>query len=568
LTPGYNLDVSGTAHITSNTLVDGSLGINCNTPSYPLDVSGKGHITGQLQLDGDAGSSGGTGCSVLLRASTINFQLGDGVLTKEAFLGISDALQQGALLWQLGTNSTNLYCNSDPAVVTFGRIKTEYPAMSFKHPGVNLNHIGINIANPSYPLDVSGTARITSNTLVGGALGINCNTPSYPLDVNGVANINSNINVAGTSFLNNTVYCGGGGIPSGVGNVIANFRTALGANRVQILDEYTFSSPPQGGKLFFNSGNIGIVLAASDLALMTASGGANRFVGINTYSPQYPLHVASSNTITLSASGWQINPTSSASNGNFGAGQAISIYATNSIWAGNNFICTSDERVKKNIIDASSSLAIISSIKLRSYDFRDPADTRHISHGVVAQEVQAVYPEAVHKSTGLVPTILQETMVITKNADGSLLLVLGAEHGLAVNDSVLLSLKPDLDASGVVILDVSGNPTFTGENFETPVLQIPSPTSFTVAAWSRYATDPTRPLMVVGKRVNDFLSVDEDVLGLLALGGIQELASTITVQDTTISSLQGNVASQASTIQSLSSMFSTLYGLNPSLATA
>jgi hypothetical protein len=155
-----------------------------------------------------------------------------------------------------------------------------------------------------------------------------------------------------------------------------------------------------------------------------------------------------------------------------------------------------------------------------------------------------VYPEGVHKSTGVIPNILQETLIITKHADGSLLLVLGAEHGLAVNDTVSLTLKPEMDASGNLLLDTSGNPIFTGKNFERKVLEVNSSMTFTVEAWPLYATEPTRKVMVVGKRVDDFLSVDQDVLGLIALGGVKELVSSFTT---------------------LTNRFSTLLGLNPSL---
>ena len=64
--------------------------------------------------------------------------------------------------------------------------------------------------------------------------------------------------------------------------------------------------------------------------------------------------------------------------------------------------------------------------------------------------------------------------------------------------------------------------------------------------------------MVVGKRVNDFLSVEEDVLGLLALGGIQELVSSYT----TLATVQQSTMTAYTT---LSNNFSTLLGLNPSL---
>jgi hypothetical protein len=243
------------------------------------------------------------------------------------------------------------------------------------------------------------------------------------------------------------------------------------------------------------------------------------------------------------------------------------------IWTNIGFISASDERIKKNIVDAPSSLAVLSSIKLRSFDYRDPADTRHITHGVIAQEVLAVYPESVTQHTDVIHDILQEVVVVTTCSDGNLLLVLPSNHGLAINDSVQLSLKPHVDASGCHVLDASGHPVCKGEVFETTVLSVNSPTTFTVAPWVKYEEDPLRPIMVVGKRVNDFLSVDKEALGLLAVGGVQELAAqqqTMQHQYQTLESqhqtLQSQYISTATAFVSLESKFSTLLGMNPGLS--
>jgi hypothetical protein len=170
--------------------------------------------------------------------------------------------------------------------------------------------------------------------------------------------------------------------------------------------------------------------------------------------------------------------------------------------------------------------------------------------------VQAVYPEAVTQHTEVVPSILEQATSITQNTDGTLLLVVPSAHGLTEHDSVQLSLKPDMDASGNLLLDASGNPTFKGDVFETPVLNVNSPTWFTVAAWPQYASKPSRPVMVVGKRVHDFLSVDEDVLGLLALGGIKEVMAEQEV-------MKQQHQSTMNACMTLANRFSTLLGLNP-----
>lgn len=57
------------------------------------------------------------------------------------------------------------------------------------------------------------------------------------------------------------------------------------------------------------------------------------------------------------------------------------------------FNTSSDERLKKNIVPASSATAKLNSISVRSYDWK--ADDSHVQHGMVAQELHAVLPEAV-----------------------------------------------------------------------------------------------------------------------------------------------------------------------------
>jgi hypothetical protein len=64
-------------------------------------------------------------------------------------------------------------------------------------------------------------------------------------------------------------------------------------------------------------------------------------------------------------------------------------------WNGTNIIygTPSDQRLKENIVDASSALPLIDSIRIRSFDFKE--NGKHIDFGVIAQELVSVVPEAV-----------------------------------------------------------------------------------------------------------------------------------------------------------------------------
>ena len=54
---------------------------------------------------------------------------------------------------------------------------------------------------------------------------------------------------------------------------------------------------------------------------------------------------------------------------------------------------TSDERLKENIVDASSALSKINSVKVRSFDWKETGN--HVDFGVIAQELISIAPECV-----------------------------------------------------------------------------------------------------------------------------------------------------------------------------
>jgi hypothetical protein len=58
---------------------------------------------------------------------------------------------------------------------------------------------------------------------------------------------------------------------------------------------------------------------------------------------------------------------------------------------------SSDERLKKNIVDSGSAIPLINSIKIRSYDWKETDS--HVDFGVIAQELNNVAPDAVSEGT-------------------------------------------------------------------------------------------------------------------------------------------------------------------------
>jgi len=79
--------------------------------------------------------------------------------------------------------------------------------------------------NPVYPLDVSGTGRVTSNMLVDNRLGIVNSSPAYELDVNGNANITNAL------YVSNYV-----GIGTSTPSYALDVASTIKGNRVYVTD--------------------------------------------------------------------------------------------------------------------------------------------------------------------------------------------------------------------------------------------------------------------------------------------------------------------------------------------
>lgn len=231
----------------------------------------------------------------------------------------------------------------------------------------------------------------------------------------------------------------------------------------------------------------------------------NGFVGIGTRAPAAPLDVEGYNNISGLTGYYFYNGFGSWNTINNGTVSTTikSQYFVNAY----GFSATSDRRIKDIIgqADTRKDLQTIEDLQVTDYRMKDRAVLGDKVHkGFIAQEVQAVIPEAVNQDRGFIPNIYARAERLQFDAGAKTLRVSMAKaHGLQVGDRVRL------------ITD--------GASLEQEVSEVSDEDTFVLAGVS---ADPKRAF-VYGKQVNDFLSVDYNRIFSTGISAIQELAKRV-----------------------------------------
>lgn len=172
------------------------------------------------------------------------------------------------------------------------------------------------------------------------------------------------------------------------------------------------------------------------------------------------------------------------------------------------YFVNSDTRIKKDLrlSEKSKDLNILNQLRVTDY--------RHIDHvaygtnsvkGLIAQEVERVFPEAVNTSSNFIPSIYGFSAK-TAFSSGRLSVSLPQKHELVVGDEVKLILK-DAGEKTAIVAAVDSENTF-------------------LINWDEAAAAPER-VFVYGKKVNDFHTVDYDRIFTLNVSATQELARKV-----------------------------------------
>jgi hypothetical protein len=346
-----------------------------------------------------------------------------------------------------------------------------------------------------------------------GYVGIGTNSPGGMLHLNESTGTQAGVGV-GTLILE---HQNNGGASSVVFRSKNNFSSDYGY--IQYQDDASVGGAGEQARLVIATQN-----DADDYVILQPTTGR---VGIGTMSPVVQLDVRGKTARTqtdfkngTTDSGDYSDKDHDSVNGTPSTGLDVTIRAEGYVES-LGAVYYSDRRIKEIVdrVEPARALSAIESLQPTNYRMIDRTNLgAETKTGLIAQEVQAVIPEAVSKRVDFVPDIYAHATTVVFNAgDSTATVTLSKPHGLVVGDVVRVYDDAGLKELGVV--SVSG------------------PVQFTVSG-----ANATSRLFVYGKRVNDFLAVDYDRVFVTGLAAIQELSAEVKEKDARIADLEQRLA--------------------------
>ena len=283
-----------------------------------------------------------------------------------------------------------------------------------------------------------GTSALSSNTSGGSNLAVGYTTLSG--NTTGIQNVAVGASVAtlNTTGSYNTAMGGSNNVSTFAAlrsNLTGDFNTAIGNSALQ-ANTASYNTAIGGYALQSNTtgtNNVALgyqTLNANTTAYNNTAVGYQALYGITIPSNNVALGFTAGSKLTTGYFGVYIGSTTQASSssaigeiviggsGITGKGTNTGFISPNSggVYQGNNsaaWSITSDQRLKKNIVDNTTGLSVINAIQVRNFEYRtaeevteleahSAIDIKGVQLGAIAQELQLILPECVKtESTGV-----------------------------------------------------------------------------------------------------------------------------------------------------------------------
>ena len=287
-----------------------------------------------------------------------------------------------------------------------------------------------------------------------------------------------------------------------------------------------------GQAFFWNQNNSGIEFGTNNTERMCITNGGN--VGIGTSSPGAPLHVAGY-VNQDSNSQWNFLKYGQNADGTWIAGNVSNNYG---LWVDNfihadAIVVSSDERVKKDIVDITDATALekIRLIKPKTFKYIDQIENGDsTNYGFIAQDVSTVLPNCVDKITKFIPNFFTNG-TITRNISSGILeftttknLIFNSLHDSNGNAFVDSSNNPSSDINGNKIFNIK----LISENnklIKVKTKSIINSNKFTIENNDYETTDiiTEGKYFLYGQEVDDYHNLNQDMIYTVCVAAVQEI---------------------------------------------
>lgn len=337
------------------------------------------------------------------------------------------------------------------------------------------------------------------NIIPNGNIGVNVFYPTYKLHIGGDVSVGEDVSIGGNAYpqAGRKLYFGNINGFNADEMTIYNYQNAFEQTDLRI----NIGNDNGDGQDRLQIGATQTPLT-SYIPYVTITNQGR--MGIGTTNPIAPLEVMGSTVVN--SGNFAFYALAACDNIGCTSGNTeVSILASNRIRA-LEFNAFSDKR-SKNIVslsDKKADVTTLSALEVTNYTHIDVANKGNaVKKGFIAQQVEAVFPEAVSKAPDFIPNVYAvATKVIYDAQNQQLQLTSPQKHDFVTGDIVRI---------------------ISDKIYEKPIEVIDNYT-FIIKNWQNI---PTNEVFIYGKKVTDFRAVDYDRIFTLNVSATQQLIAEV-----------------------------------------